>query len=284
MNKFTDDEILKMLKEKYHTLNMQEKLEGRIMSIAAIGKCLYGLAENKEDITYVAYYIPTKEELFLIDSKNIHIFTSMKNENLILVDIRLLYNSIENQDLEVLQSLISPYQYYNIKYEEIVKYDIFTNKMDLLGFNAIKKIIETQSNLNKTFNCFIDYIFSHTAGLSDKEDRYSAEERKQLFIDFIANIINLASEEKTKEETFLQDLTMLENKALLSIIKELKDGEYYLSISNLVALYHISRPVYTTLLAKLKEFKIAIVENKGAKGTYINFFNKQYLTNLLEDN
>lgn len=284
MNKFTDDEILEKLKIKYYALSTQENLEGRIMNIAAVGKCLYGLVENEKDITYVAYYIPTKEELFLINADKIHNYTLIENENLILVDIRFLYNNIENQNIYILQSLISPYQYYNIKYEEIIKYDIFTNKIDLLGLDAIKKLIETQNSFTTTFNCFIDYIFSHLAGMAEQKERYSAEERKQLFIDFIANIINLASEEKTKEETFLQDLTTLESQALKSIIQELENENYYLSISSLVANHHISRPVYTTLLTKLKEFKIAIVENKGAKGTYINFFNKQYLTNLLEDN
>ena len=284
MNKITDDEIFKMLKEKYNILNAQKNLTGRIMSVTAIEKCLYGLATKAEDIIFIAYYIPTKEELFLVDNNKLYAFTDIKNENLTLVDIRLLYNGIENQDLRILQSLISPYQFYNIKYEEIIKYDIFTNKTDLLGFDAMKKLIETQGHLNKTFNYFIDYILTHTSNSLEKEEKYSKEERKQLLIDFIANIINLASEEKTKEETFLQDLTTLENRALISITKELKDGDYYLSVSNLVATYHISRPVYTTLLNKLKEFKIAIVENKGAKGTYINFFNKQYLVNLLEDN
>ena len=103
-------------------------------------------------------------------------------------------------------------------------------------------------------------------------------------VDFIANIINLAEEDQTKEEQFLQDLTPSEYKALISILKEANDEDYYLSISNLITTYHVSRPAYTSLLNKLKDFKIAVVENRGTKGTYINFFNKNYLNALLEDN
>lgn len=282
MNKFTDDEIFKMLEDKYEFLNSQKDFSGRIMNITAINN--YSNESNKilNDIIFVAYYIPTKEELYLLDTKNIHISNPTTDKSIFLIDIRLLYDNIETQNLYVLQSLISPYQYFNIKYEEIIKYDIFTDKIALLGFNAIKKLIELQNSLGDTLNYFINYIVAQSQQ-SIENEHYSKEERRQALVDFIANIINLASEEKTKEEYFLQDLTSIEYKALVSIIEESKDKEYYLSISNLVSLYCISRPVYTSLLSKLKDFKIAIVENKGVKGTYINFFNRTYLEALLEN-
>ena len=282
MNSLSDDEINKMLKEKYDTLNSQEKFNGRIMSVAAAGKCLYGTAQTIDDIYFVAYYIPTREELYLVDSEDTYITEPIPDTKLYLVDIRSVFSNIDKQNIIVLESLTSPYHYYNIKYEELIKYDIITNKIFLLGFNAIKKLFKAQNNLNSTFNNFVDYMIAHVS--LEGEGAYTREERKQALVDFIANMINLAEEEQTKEEKFLQDLTSSEHKALASILKESKEGDCYLSISNLIALYHISRPAYTSLLNKIKDFKIATVENRGTKGTYINFFNKDYLCTLIEEN
>lgn len=281
MNNLSDDEINKMLKEKYDALNFQEKFNGRIMSIAAAGKCLYGTAQTIDDIYFVAYYIPTREELYLVDSDDTYITEPVPDTKLYLIDIRSVFSNIDKQNIIVLESLTSPYHYYNIKYEELVKYDIITNKIFLLGFNAIKKLFKAQNNLNSTFNNFVDYMIAHVS--LEGEGAYTREERKQALVDFVANMINLADEEQTKEEQFLQDLTSSEHKALISILKESKEGDYYLSISNLIASYHISRPAYTSLLNKIKDFKIATVENRGTKGTYINFFNKEYLNTLLEN-
>ena len=283
MSHLSNDDINKILKEKYELLNSQKNLENRILNVIAAGKCLYQEAETIDDIYFVAYYIPTKEELYLVDSNDTYITNPIPEEkNLYLVDIRSVFIIIDKQNLIVLESLVSPHSYCNIKYEELIKYDIITNKIFLLGFNAIKMLFKVQNNANSTFNDFVDYMIAHAS--LEGEGAYTREERKQALVDFIANIINLAEEDQTKEEQFLQDLTPSEYKALISILKESNGNDYYLSISNLITSYHISRPAYTSLLNKLKDFKIAVVENRGTKGTYINFFNKEYLNALLEDN
>jgi len=283
MSHLSADDINKILKEKYELLNSQKNLEGQILNVIAAGKCLYSNVETADDIYFVSYYIPTKEELYLVNSDDTYITNPIPEEkDLYLVDIRSVFSNIDKQNLIVLESLVSPYTYCNIKYEELIKYDIITNKIFLLGFNAIKKLFKVQNNENSTFNDFVDYMIAHAS--LEGEGAYTREERKQALVDFIANIINLAEEDQTKEERFLQDLTPSEYKALISILKEAGDEDYYLSISNLITTYHVSRPAYTSLLNKLKDFKIAVVENRGTKGTYINFFNRNYLNALLEDN
>lgn len=71
-------------------------------------------------------------------------------------------------------------------------------------------------------------------------------------------------------EEFLNKLTPMEIDALKNILQAINTGGRVV-ISKLCEQYPISRPVYITLLTKLKEYKIAEVFNNGAKGTTISF-------------
>lgn len=71
----------------------------------------------------------------------------------------------------------------------------------------------------------------------------------------------------TKEE-FFKKITNAEQRAYYSIVKEIgTEGE--IAISKLIKKNAISRPVYTNLIIKLKEYGVAEVANKGIKGTYL---------------
>ena len=46
-------------------------------------------------------------------------------------------------------------------------------------------------------------------------------------------------------------------------------------MGTMIKKYNISRPVWTSLLKKMQEFKVADVVPQGVKGTYINITNTQ---------
>lgn len=83
------------------------------------------------------------------------------------------------------------------------------------------------------------------------------------------NIIEII--EKFNYEKNNQDikLSATEQLAFDFIKQELVDNEGYISISKIIEKSKISRPVYTSLLNKLKNCGIAQIDNKGVKGTYI---------------
>lgn len=66
-------------------------------------------------------------------------------------------------------------------------------------------------------------------------------------------------------------LTHTEEVALKSIEKEIGFRAGSISISKMTKAYNISRPVYTSLLAKLEKYGVAEITTQGVKGTYINF-------------
>jgi hypothetical protein len=69
---------------------------------------------------------------------------------------------------------------------------------------------------------------------------------------------------------FHDSITDKENLALAGIRDEI-GNEGYVSVVKMIQKTNISRPVFTSLLSKLQTFKVAVVENKGVKGTYIKF-------------
>jgi len=75
-------------------------------------------------------------------------------------------------------------------------------------------------------------------------------------------------------EEFIIKLTDNEKEALLAIIDELQEGSGRISVVKMMQKTGHSRPVYTSLINKMKEYRIAMIENNGAKGTSIELFNK----------
>lgn len=70
------------------------------------------------------------------------------------------------------------------------------------------------------------------------------------------------------KEQFFENLTHAEIKAYYSIVSSV-GYEGSVSVSKLIELNTISRPVYNSLFNKMKEMHIANITNQGVKGTYI---------------
>ena len=77
-------------------------------------------------------------------------------------------------------------------------------------------------------------------------------------------------EQSINLENFIISLTQTE-KAALKIIYEIIGQEGYISVSQIIERYDISRPVFTNLFYKIKENQIGQIDNRGVKGTYISF-------------
>lgn len=76
------------------------------------------------------------------------------------------------------------------------------------------------------------------------------------------------------EDFFFNQLSHGETRAYKSIVAEIGSSGN-ISISAMIKKYNISRPVWTSLLKKMQEDKVADVVSQGVKGTYINITNPQ---------
>lgn len=76
------------------------------------------------------------------------------------------------------------------------------------------------------------------------------------------------------EDFFSNQLSHGETRAYESIVAEIGSSGN-ISISAMIKKYNISRPVWTSLLKKMQEYKVADVVSQGVKGTYINITNTQ---------
>jgi hypothetical protein len=99
--------------------------------------------------------------------------------------------------------------------------------------------------------------------------------------ELIINVINGTKDSAPNYfEDFCEKITDKEKIALVDIIKRI-GSEGYVSLSGLILVTGISRPVYNNLFMKLKDCHIADVTAAGAKGTHIKFLNLEIL-NLVE--
>ena len=73
-------------------------------------------------------------------------------------------------------------------------------------------------------------------------------------------------------DTFKASLTKTELNAFEAILERIKQKSGIISISKMIEETSISRPVYKSLLTKMKNNKIAEVCNQGVNGTYISFY------------
>lgn len=91
---------------------------------------------------------------------------------------------------------------------------------------------------------------------------------------FVLDVIReIADDEKSNKEIvdkFMSSITSREYLALVGIAEEIGD-EGNISIVKMIQKIGCSRPVFTSVLTKLTNHHIAIVENQGVKGTHIKF-------------
>lgn len=102
-------------------------------------------------------------------------------------------------------------------------------------------------------------------------------ELEELVTSIIVDIMKIALTRTIDEEEFLNMLTSTEKSALKIIMNYLDKGEGIISISQLVNQHPISRPVFKSVLQKLKDMEIAEITNMGVKGTSVKIIDGVFL-------
>lgn len=163
-------------------------------------------------------------------------------------------------------------------------------------FEACRRRIATRLYLNGTAieNCINlkkDYHVDYLWRVLEGETEPDLEEIEQDLLDMknesrhfkvnskdenlitigITEIIRISLNPVTTKEDFLLNLTDNEQEAFILIENNLPDGEGNISISKLLLNTTISRPVFTNVLQKMKEYNVAQIDNQGVKGMYIKF-------------
>lgn len=142
MNKISDMEIKNILRERCEEVKAQIG-EDRLFGIFVIGKALYGMAEREDDIETIAGYIPTEEELYLSAPSYktcIHKEGSEKDIETRLTDLRCLLKKIEQQDINIMESIFSEYKIINPRYEEEYIKQILDNKEIIFKYKPYNRI------------------------------------------------------------------------------------------------------------------------------------------------
>lgn len=246
MNFISDDEITLYLTKIYHELKKHYN-NNNILGIFTYGKINHKFAENKGDINISCIYIPTQEEMCLTLPQDTII--NIENQQIKVIDIRLLKHLILCQDEIIMDNLSTGYKIINSKYDIIYNNYIYKNKDIICHYNNIKDLIEKDFNIDNIINEFILKVFQLSTSLNGID--------------------------------FYNDLTKLEQDALKSLISEL-DENYtgYISISQLTQKHNISRPVYKNLFQKLENAQLAEISNKGVKGTLIKLLDLSIIENI----
>ena len=102
-------------------------------------------------------------------------------------------------------------------------------------------------------------------------------ELEQLVKDTIVDIIKIALTRTIDVKEFLQNLTNPEKDALKVIMQNIYNGEGIVSISQAVTNSNLSRPVFKSVLNKMKDLEIAELTNMGVKGTHVKIIDGVFL-------
>ncbi len=102
-------------------------------------------------------------------------------------------------------------------------------------------------------------------------------EQEEMVKSTILEIMKIALTKTVSTKEFLHTLTDIEKEALKIIMQYLEFGEGVVSISQLVEQHSISRPVFKSILQKMKDMDIAEINNQGMKGTYIKIIDGGFL-------
>ena len=102
-------------------------------------------------------------------------------------------------------------------------------------------------------------------------------EQEELVKSCIVEIMKIALTKTINKDEFLSILTDTEKTALKVIMQYLTDGEGAVSITQLTNENNMSRPVFKSVLQKMKDAEIAEINNMGVKGTHINIIDGAFL-------
>ena len=102
-------------------------------------------------------------------------------------------------------------------------------------------------------------------------------ELEAMVTETIVEIMKIALTKSISADEFLNMLTPAEQGALKDIMQNLTGGEGVVSVSKLVESGNYSRPVYKSVLNKMKDAEIADLTNMGVKGTHIKIIDGVFL-------
>lgn len=213
--------------------------------------------DNREDIAHMNRYRAIK-------SAAGQALTSLSHKDLYNGE-RLFYFLEKYMSGEPYEKCIQPedpFRTYllNIKYKDFEEYE--TEEEESQICDVLKqKVKEISSNIE------------------DIESPSQASAREALdkgLVEILKRSFDLSEKDYISKGDFLNKLTHAEEKAYYSIVKEIK-AEGSIIISKITEKNNLSRSVYNNLLAKMKENKIAEINNSGAKGTHIKITHPELL-------
>lgn len=102
-------------------------------------------------------------------------------------------------------------------------------------------------------------------------------ELEAMVTETIVEIMKIALTKSISADEFLSMLTPAEQGALKDIMQNINNGEGVVSVSKLVESGSYSRPVYKSVLNKMKDAEIADLTNMGVKGTHIKIIDGVFL-------
>ena len=118
--------------------------------------------------------------------------------------------------------------------------------------------------------------------LPDSEPSVVNSEADSIFKNAIMELMKISLRGSNNTINFIKSLTTKE-KICLEVLKNTIYSEGNISVAEMAAAAHCSRPVFKNLLDKMEKYNIAIIKNQGAKGTYIRFFNIEEVNKCLKE-
>ena len=188
MNKITDDKINFLLQKKKQSLLNYIDKDG-LLAIFVIGKANYGFAESEDDLKYLAFYLPTFEELCCAPPY------SQPIDGVIIKDVRTVYLAATTSREYFLEVLFTPYYYMNPKYVHIFKEYFLNNREEIGRCNPKARITQAKERAQESFNNkdYFEVARLYTAAkcyISGYSIDYCFHMTEQRHIDKIANANN----------------------------------------------------------------------------------------------
>ena len=168
----------------------------------------------------------------------------------------------------------------NIPYERCMK-PTGANHDFMINIKYAKENLATKERIKEILER-VDFIQDHYKDIDSPDKDAAAAVLDNAVIEILKIAFGqFAIEGLTTKKEFLKELTNGEYKAYYAIVKEIGDnGE--ISLSKMIEKHAISRPVFNNLLNKLKEYNIAVITNRGVKGTHIAITHPECRTEAIE--
>lgn len=284
--------------------------KNNLLGIFSFGNINYNFLSEGEEAQYVVVYIPTfsdlcfvkpkkekKENITILDLRLVYYapddLSSYALELLFSKEMKInpFYNTIFTEEILNKREEFGRIAPYNRVQKSFLKSKTANDFEAMRLFIAAKEYIKGTS-LSECFSFtepwIIDYLWNikennKTIDRAKLEKDFSELENQAkalpnnktsilMLKEAVIHLIGRGLESTIDSAKFLESLTKNEKQALKLIKEEINnDLSGYVSIKNLLGKTSISRPVFTNTLNKMKDNKIAKVENKGVKGTYIEF-------------